>query len=344
MANFVTTSNVKMFCVYHKCYYVRKDTEGFTFFGVNEIYPKEKKDNTILEYELDIYNPFLQKRGYMETSAYLHVYWNKLYLNSDMIGFSQYDMKHTQSYDNLDKNSIYFMHANTNIIQDKNWNYMMFPRLRNLDFIIKSYNNHFNKTYSIKELEKKPLSLWQTNIYPVSIYEKLCGWLEKLVEEIYPWSNQPPYEQHFGSIGGYTERALSIFNAFELHEGVSFHKLKIHHHIGSVEREQYDRRSFLNNYSQDIHCKLVDNVDLDEYTIIDTTIKNNSVIRESSNEVTRFYYIDSDGNKSKELMVLGNSKDDKYQWHHNILQSDLSNYTLYYKNDKNYVYIYVSQA
>ena len=36
---------------------------------------------------------------------------------------------------------------------------------------------------------------------------------KKLVDEIYPWSNQPPYETHFGSIGGYTERALAIFNA-----------------------------------------------------------------------------------------------------------------------------------
>ena len=63
----------------------------------------------IYEYEFEKYNPFLQKRGYMETSAYLHVYWNELYKNNDMIGFSQYDMTHYNNYDNLDKNTMYLL-------------------------------------------------------------------------------------------------------------------------------------------------------------------------------------------------------------------------------------------
>ena len=87
-------SNVKMFCVFHKDYYVREDNYYFYFFGVNEIYPKRRDTNVIVEYELEKYNPFLQKRGYMETSTYLHVYWNKLYKDKEMIGFAQYDMFH----------------------------------------------------------------------------------------------------------------------------------------------------------------------------------------------------------------------------------------------------------
>jgi hypothetical protein len=74
----------------------------------------------------------------------------------------------------------------------------MFPKIRNLNFLIKSYNKYFNKKYSIEHLENMPLSLWQTNIYPIKIYEKLCKWLETLVDEIYPWANQPPYETHVG--------------------------------------------------------------------------------------------------------------------------------------------------
>ena len=252
--------NFEMFCVYHKNYYIRDDNFYFTFYGVNEIYQKEKTKNNILEYELPIYNPFLQKRGYMETSAYLHVYWNNLYKEKDMIGFSQYDMKHNELYTNLDKETIYIMCSGKNIVQNGIWNFLMFPELRNLDFLIISYNNHFNTKYSIKELDNKPLSLWQTNIYPVKIYCKLCTWLEKLVEEIYPWSNQIPYETHFGSIGGYTERALSIFNAFEIYEGIPYKTLNIHHGVQTDIQEQYNTTSFLNNYSQDIHTNYIRNI------------------------------------------------------------------------------------
>jgi hypothetical protein len=251
---------LEMYCIYHKNYYFREDNFYFTFFGVNEVYPKIKNCNNILEYQLEKYNPFLQKRGYMETSVYLHVYWNKLYENKDMIGFSQYDMKHKTIYNNIDKNTIYLYNSYNLIIKNGEWNKLMFPKTRNLNFLIESYNKHFLKKYSINELESKPLSLWQTNIYPVKIYEKLCSWLEKLVDEIYPWSNQDPYDKIFGSIGGYTERALSIFNAFEIHEGIPYDNLNIEHGIFCEKREQYDPKSFLNNYTQDIYTKYIDNI------------------------------------------------------------------------------------
>ena len=261
--------NFHMFCIFHKEYYLREDNENFIFFGVNEIYPKSnigiKGESIILEHELEKYNPFLQKRGYMETSAYLHVYWNKLYLNNEivgnkMVGFSQYDMKHNDNYSELDNDTIYLLNTGACIVNNKEWNNLMFPEFRNLDFLISSYNRFFNKNYSINELESMPLSLWQTNIYPVSIYEKLCQWLEVLVDEIYPWSNELPYETHFGSIGGYTERAISIFNAFEIYQGIKYKNLNIEHGVGALEKEQYNKNSFINSYSQDIYTKYIDNI------------------------------------------------------------------------------------
>ena len=255
--------NLEMYCVYHRIFYLRDDNFYFTFFGVNEIYPKEKEKeknkNIILEYNLEKYNPFFQKRGYMETSAYLHIYWNKLYKNKDMIGFSQYDMKHNQKYENLKKDTIYLKGVNQNIVNNNLWNSMMYASLRNLDFLINSYSKFFSKNYSIKELENMPISLWQTNIYPVKIYEKLCGWLEVLVEEIFPWCNEPPHESHFGNIGGYTERALAIFNAFEIYEGTKYENLHIEHGVGVLETEHYGT-SILNNYSQDVYTKYIENI------------------------------------------------------------------------------------
>jgi hypothetical protein len=253
---------LQMFCVYHKQYYVRDDNKDFTFFGVNEVYEKTKDDSVknFLEYELSIYNPFLQKRGYMETSAYLHIYWNKLYIQNDFVGVSQYDMKHSDKYENLDKNTIYILNTGSPIVKNGRWNNLMCPTIRNLDFLILSYNSFFKTTYTMKELEEKPLSLFQTNIYPKKIYEKLCSWLEVFVDEIYPWCCSIPYETHFGSISGYAERALSIFNAFEIYEGVQYKNLNIDHGVGALTKEHYNTNSFLNNYSQDVHTKYIENI------------------------------------------------------------------------------------
>lgn len=251
--------NIVIYITYHNI--IQNKNDNFIYFGVNEIYNKDKSTNTILEYELEKYNPFLQQRGYMETSSYLHVYWNNLYKDKEMVGFAQYDMNHKSNYENIFKNTIYLLNCGRAIVKNNKWDDLMFSNIRNLNFLIKSYNNFFHTKYSIQELENMPLSLWQTNIYPVKIYEKLCRWLEILVEEIYPWSNETPYETHFGSIGGYTERALSIFNAFEIYEGNKYQNLDIeHNHSTEVIREQYNVNFYLNKYSQDIHTKFVDNI------------------------------------------------------------------------------------
>ena len=39
----------------------------------------------------------------METSVYLHVYWNQLYKNKDMLGVINLSFLHNQIYNNLDK-------------------------------------------------------------------------------------------------------------------------------------------------------------------------------------------------------------------------------------------------
>ena len=244
-----------MFCVYHKKYYKRSDNHYFTFYGVNEIYEKEKTPNNILEFQLQKYNPFLQKRGYMETSAYLHIYWNKLYVGKKMVGVSQYDMHHNNVYNNLDNDTLYLLIQNNDdlIVENGKWQQNMFSEKRNLDFLIKSYNRHFHTTYSVYDLEKMPLGLWQTGIYPVKIFEKLCRWLEVLVDEVYPWAVQAPYEEHWGAMSGFAERAISIFSAYEIVGGISYKGLSITHDVGAEVKEHYGT-SILNDYDIDKHC------------------------------------------------------------------------------------------
>jgi hypothetical protein len=60
------------------------------------------------------------------------------------------------------------------------------------------------------------------------------------------------------SIGGYVERAMSIFNAFEIYEGVEYKNINITR-IHDIE-DIHNKQSFLNKYSQDIHTKYIENI------------------------------------------------------------------------------------
>ena len=266
--------NLKIFIVYHQVIdedvlftkyseeYIKKT---FAYYCVNEVIdkyetPKRYGLPIIYEYELPKYNPFLQLRHYMETSAYLHIYNNNLHKDLDFIGICQYDMLHTEEYNDLQKDSIYILDSGEPIAVNGVWNNKMFPNIRNVDFLLESYNNHFKKTYTVDELNNAPLSLWQTNIYPKQIFEKLCSWLSILVDEVYPWSIEPPYETHWGVMGGYTERAIAIFNAIEIIESQCKFRLFNLIHREMCEKMQYDKKCFLQYYDYNVYTKYVDNI------------------------------------------------------------------------------------
>ena len=74
-----------IFVVYHKTLYdnfyqtISEDNKKHIFFyGV-----KERLENkpSIYEFELPIYNPKLQAQRYNESSAFYHIYENKLHKN-----------------------------------------------------------------------------------------------------------------------------------------------------------------------------------------------------------------------------------------------------------------------
>jgi len=266
--------NLKIFIVYHQVIdedvlftkyseeYIKKT---FAYYCVNEVIdkyetPKRYGLPIIYEYELPKYNPFLQLRHYMETSAYLHIYNNNLHKDLDFIGICQYDMLHTEEYNDLQKDRIYILDSGESIALNGVWNNKMFPNIRNVDFLLESYNNHFKKTYTVHELNNAPLSLWQTNIYPKQIFEKLCSWLSILVDEVYPWSIEPPYETHWGVMGGYTERAIAIFNAIEIIESQCKFRLFNLIHREMCEKMQYDKKCFLQYYDYNVYTKYVDNI------------------------------------------------------------------------------------
>ena len=117
MAKDFACMKIKIFVVFHKAidenifakfsgreidaYFIKYavNQEFSKQIGYKNIYRKLTKrrvdQNLVYEYKLPKYNPELQKRGFMETSCYVHVLENKLYQDCDYIGVCQYDMRWT---------------------------------------------------------------------------------------------------------------------------------------------------------------------------------------------------------------------------------------------------------
>ena len=352
--NYKMALKTNIFIVYHKNvnpekiftndYTEEYIKDNFTFYGVNELHEKNiennKKYNQKFEYNLPIYNPFLQKRGYMETSAYLHVYWNKLYENLNYVGFCQYDMIHNKKILELSKDKIIIEWTKENIVSGNVWNNMMFPSIRNLQFLLDSYNKHFNTDYKIHDLNNLPLSLWQTNIYPIKIYVKLCEWLEKLCNEIYPWSIQSPWEEHWGVMGGFTERAIAIFNAFEIKNGIIWETWGLIHCNGlGEEKFQYNNNHWINQFDLNIHTKFEkivskETIDLSNYKLVkDNSEHSDNIyfIKENINQITHIYQIDNKKNtKSKSIMLYLPANCNLFKKRYLALQDNLENCNIYY--------------
>ena len=295
-----------------------------------------------MEYNLSIYDPFLQKRGYMETSAYLHVYWNKLYENMEYIGFCQYDMTHNNKLPELSKDKIIIEWTRKKIVSFGEWNKKMCPKLRNLKFLLDSYNRQFQTNYKKEDLNDTPLSLWQTNIYPVEIYKKLCKWLEVLCDEIYPWSIKTPWETHWGAIGGYTERAISIFNAFEIKNGIRWQTWDLGNLRKLVdEKIHIQKNHWINKFDLNIHIKFEkiiakELVDLSKCNLITDNSQNKEkiyFIKENINNITHIYQINNN-KKSKSIMLYLPSECNLFKKRYLALQDNLENNNIYYDSKK----------
>ena len=135
------------------------DTLTNTNFYYNFI-SKDKRD-------INIHNIYIN-------NIYLSIYDNKLYNKYDFIGIFTKEYDHHKIYEYLYDNIIYIHKSNLYIaINDK-----ILPLIKiDIKPIIKSYNDHFNTNYSIKNLNNMPFSMSINAIYPIKIFEKLCYWL-----------------------------------------------------------------------------------------------------------------------------------------------------------------------
>jgi hypothetical protein len=201
----------------------------------------------VFEYELPVYDPSLQDRGFMETSGYIHILENQLVADDiDHVGICQYDMRWTQQSAELVRAISAFrtpIHIGCGIdigpILDEagTFHEKAYADRRNWPFLIDSYNRFFGRSLTLEQLIGLPLTLFQTYILPRPDFLELAAWLRQLVSEIYPWACEPPYESHWGALGGYTERAESVFFAAKIVEaGMPYARLALDHDPGIAER------------------------------------------------------------------------------------------------------------
>lgn len=214
--------------------YILKDGSSV---GIND-----PQNRVVVEYDLPQYNPMLQARGFMETSAYIHIEKNALHEDLDLIGICQYDMRWTKrsvkllrtlekniershqpslvnkclkifGLDPNSKSTVYAQIAGKLMNSTGEFNGMACTQAFNWDYLLKSYNHFFNVQWQMADLIDQPLTLWQTYLMPSQLFAELAQWLNVLAAEVEPWANEAPYEEHWGVLGGYAERAESLFMA-----------------------------------------------------------------------------------------------------------------------------------
>lgn len=270
-------AKIKVFVVFHKILDERKIfgafekneiQQWFVKYGVNERHQQKQvvykdgraeicltsNEGTILEYQLAKYLPELQLRGFMETSCFVHVEANRLFDDADLIGICQYDMQWTAEAVSLLRQLsgvsasgkiAYGLNVGPIISQQGYIHPYAFADRFNWPFLIESYNRFFGTSWNLEILVNKPLTLFQTYVLPRDEFLDLARWLKELCSEVYPWATQPPYATHWGSLGGYTERAESLFIAARIHEEPLilenlplYHDPEISHTLG-IKKEHY---------------------------------------------------------------------------------------------------------
>ncbi|HEY8750136.1 MAG TPA: hypothetical protein VIM11_19280 [Tepidisphaeraceae bacterium] len=269
---------IKIFTVFHRAVDERLIFDAFqpseidryfTHYGVNESHPRKRvirrdgrtfiagaaDSNSLLEFQLDWYDPAIQSRGFMETSCYVHLLKNRLHESLDYIGVAQYDMRWPDSAAAIlrilseqplvSSRTVYGMVCGRLMDTAAQFHPLAFAQLRNWPFLLESYNRFFGQKWDARMLIDKPLTLWQTYLLPNAIFEDLAAWLHRLCEEVFPWATQPPYETHWGALSGYTERAESLFIAARLAEGaIDLENLPLEHDSSipqklSIAKEHY---------------------------------------------------------------------------------------------------------
>jgi hypothetical protein len=174
-------------------------TKYFTFFAVNQAIPKEYtpgKYNILNEWDLPIYDPTMQEKGYRENSAIYHVYANGLHTKYGRVGFFQYDMSFNENIVEKILNypidaPVGFFVLNTGLfdfIESSAKGYS-----EQMKLLIQLYEQHFSRTiihivksrlppFKSKTIidRERGYPLLNSYVIPSSLFEKVMQWVVQL--------------------------------------------------------------------------------------------------------------------------------------------------------------------
>jgi hypothetical protein len=179
----------------------------FTFVGVNEKIQKDytpNKYNIINEWELPIYNPALQEKGFLENSTINHIYINNLHKPYTHVGFLHYDMLFGNDYIDIitseDKEDFY---AHAHCDYDFAFKKSVDGRdVQVLNFMLQDYENYFKTQIS----KTKIYGLNNCYLITSNMFDAVMDWGYKMSQKLLI-SDLPHSECCFAGI---FERAMAL--------------------------------------------------------------------------------------------------------------------------------------
>jgi hypothetical protein len=207
--------------------------EYFTFFAVNESIPKEYtpgKYKILNEWDLPIYDPTMQEKGYRENSAIYHVYANGLHKKYARVGFFQYDMRFNENIVDRILNCPVARPIGYFLIQTciKDFVTSTVPNLTdNIKEVISRYEQHFSKP--VLRFRKSRIPPFQPTLDTNRIYPLLNSYVipSSSFETVMKW-----VVQLYGAVDleGHTAGFYELIMAIALgEEDLEWYRLDVSH-------------------------------------------------------------------------------------------------------------------
>jgi hypothetical protein len=262
--------------LFDKCYDKLDDysLQKITMYDVNQkyskVFNKDKNYNIVSEYKLDHYNSLYQDTNYCQTSCLYHVFKNKLYTNTNYIGFIQYDMELASDfiYDiekkiNQSESDTYFY--SLTVANKVEASYICKPYDNS---ILEKYNNYFNTSHSynsIKSHDKAAKFIClHTFVIPTKTFIKMMNWFCTITDWLHRNYINGLYSESMSKL---TEDIFGLFLLLQIieNDNIQFEELKLHHEWPNL----HNNTNFI-NYKDPVHYfsldKIVDNRFTDKNT------------------------------------------------------------------------------
>lgn len=246
-------TKVQIYSIWHKAIYDElytdvpvEELQNIVMYGVNEEYEKvytPNKYNVMLEYELPIYNPLLQKHNYCQTTCMWHLWKNKesTYKRPghelDWIGFMQYDMKpDANMFEDIrhkireaGRGQLIFHEQTEHILQSIQWASGLALPYENS--ALQHYNRFFGTNYNTYDFIHNPriqtVPIVHTFVISVPMFEKMMAWIESYMDTLE--SMYPAYPSNKSQCE-LLERCHGMFLALECaNEETVLHPMKVKH-------------------------------------------------------------------------------------------------------------------